>query len=173
MIRTILNSVTTTETGSELIDLDDVKRYLGISTDIHDELLVFLLKSSREEVEKYTKKALVSKTVIAYYDSVNEYLKLPITPVTSVTSVVDADDIEVSYTLGKGDNPRVNLTSSSEVIITYESGYEELPNDLQLCVIKAVCEDFEFRTGIKANNVGLLPNNWRNTALKYRDSWLM
>lgn len=173
MTRTILNSVTTTVTGSELIELSDVKQYLGIGSDIHDPLLRTLLEGAREEVEKETKKALVATTVIADYESISEYIKLPITPLVSITTVVDENDIEVSYTITKGEDPRMKLTTITPITITYEAGYEKIPLDLQLCVIKKVCEDFEFRTGIKANNVDLLPNNWRKTAQRYRNTWLM
>lgn len=172
MIRTILNSVEVTETGEEPVTLALTKTYLGIASDVHDSLLSILIVSARKEVEAYTKKKFIACTVTAYFESINEYTYLPFVPVLSLTSVKDKDDADVTYELSKGSNPKLKLTSASEVIVEYTSG-ENIGEDLKLCVIKKVGEDFEFRTGITLETNSVLPNNWMAMALKHRTTWLM
>ena len=172
MIRTILNSVDVTETGTEPVTITLTKFYLGIASTVHDTLLTSLIKSARKEVEMYCKMKFVACNVTAYFESINEYTYLPYAPVNSVTSVKDKDDADVTYELSKGSNPKLKLTSSSEVIVEYTSGLV-IEEDLKLCIIKKVGEDFEYRTGITLESNSILPNNWMSTALKYRTTWLM
>lgn len=172
MIRTILNSVEVTETGEEPVNLALTKAYLGIASEVHDALLSVLIISARKEVETYTKKKFIACTVTAYFESISEYTYLPLAPVLSVTSVNDKDDVGITYELSKGSNPKLKLTSASEVMVEYISG-ENIGEDLKLCVIKKVGEDFEFRTGITLETNSILPNNWMSTALKHRTTWLM
>jgi len=173
MTRTILNSCTQTETGNELITLSEVKSYLGISTSVHDTLLAILLESARQEVGLYIKQALVTTSVEAQFESVNEYFNLPVIPLQGSITVVDMDNASVSFTVGGGNNPKVKLTSKDPIKVTYTAGYGSLSDNLKMIVIKKVGEDFEFRTGITLTTSNLLPNNWRESALKYRNSWLM
>lgn len=172
MTRTILNSVEVTETGTEPVTLPLTKLYLGIASGIHDTLLNTLITASRKEVEAYAKKKFIDCDITAYFESINEYTYLPFTPVLTVTSVKDKDDSDITYELSKGSNPKLKLTSASEVIVEYTSGLD-IEEDLKLCIIKKVGEDFEFRTGITLETNSILPNNWMATALKYRTTWLM
>lgn len=172
MIRTILNSVEVTETGEEPVSLALTKAYLGIASEVHDSLLSVLIISARKEVEAYTKKKFIECDITAYFESINEYTYLPFVPVLTVASVKDKDDADVTYELSKGSNPKLKLTSASEVIVEYTSGLG-IEEDLKLCIIKKVGEDFEFRTGITLETNSILPNNWMTTALKHRTTWLM
>jgi hypothetical protein len=97
---------------------------------------------------------------------------LPFVPCLELTSVQDEDDNDLDYTLTKGENPKLKITRDSEVVVVYDCG-ATVTEDIELAVIKIVAEDFEFRTGIILNQSELLPNNWRQTALKYRRTWLM
>lgn len=173
MIRTIQNSCTQTETGNELISISEVKSYLGISTSVHDALLSMLLESGRQEVGLFIKQALVTTNVEVQFESVNEYFNLPIIPLQGSITIVDMDNTTVSFSVGGGNNPKVKLTSLDPIKVTYTAGYATLTDNLKMIVIKKVGEDFEYRTGISLNTSNLLPNNWRESALKYRSSWLM
>jgi hypothetical protein len=172
VIRTILNSVEVTETGTEPVTLTLTKSYLGIASEVHDALLTTLITSARKEVEMYCKMKFIACNVKAYFESINEYTYLPYSPVNSIISVKDKDDTGVTYELSKGSNPKLKLTSSSEVIVEYTSGLA-IEEDLRLCIIKKVGEDFEYRTGITLESNYILPNNWMATALKHRTTWLM
>lgn len=172
MVRTILNNVDVIETGEEPVLLDLTKLYLGIASTVHDTLLSSLITIARLEVEHYCKKKLIESTIVAYFESINEYTYLPYTPVLSITSVNDAEESVLTYEASKGSNPKIKIHSNKEVIITYDCGLN-INEDLKLCIIKKVGEDFEFRTGISITNNSILPNNWRSTALKHRNTWLM
>jgi len=172
MTRTVLNSVSFTETGTEPVTVAKAKTYLGIASTVHDALIEDLIVSARKNFEQSTELKLVECVVMAYYDSISEYTYLPFVPCLELTSVQDADDNDLTYTLTKGENPKLKITSESEVVVVYDCG-ATLTEDIELAVIKIVAEDFEYRTGIILNQSELLPNNWRNTALKYRRTWLM
>lgn len=172
MIRTILNSVTCVESGSEPVTVAKAKTYLGIASTVHDTLLADLVISARKSFEQATELKLIASVVTAYYDSINEYAYLPFVPCLGITTVQDEDDTDLTYTLTKGENPKLKITRDSEVVVVYDCG-ATVTEDIELAVIKIVAEDFEFRTGIILNQSELLPNNWRQTALKYRRTWLM
>ena len=173
MIRTIQNSCTQTETGNELISISEVKSYLGITTSVHDTLLGILLESGRQEVGLFIKQALVTTSVEVQFESVNEYFNLPIIPLQGSIAIVDMDDAQVSFALGGGNNPKVKITSLEPIKVSYTAGYSSLTDNLKMIVIKKVGEDFEYRTGITLTTSNLLPNNWRESAFKYRSTWLM
>lgn len=170
MIRTILNSVSVNETGTEPVTLAKTKTYLGIASTVHDTLLGDLIVSARKDFEKESEMKVINSTVTAYFDSINEYTYLPLYPVTTVTSV--QDDTALIYTLTKGTNPKLKITRDAEVVVVYEVE-ANVTEDIELAIIKKVAEDFEYRTGIMTNPVNVLPNNWRATALNYRRTWLM
>lgn len=172
MTRTILNSVSCVETGAEPVTVAKAKTYLGIASSVHDTLLGDLIVAARKNFEQATELKLVECVVTAYYDSISEYVYLPFVPCLELTSVQDEDDNDLDYILTKGENPKLKITSDSEVIVVYDCG-ATVTEDIELAVIKAVSEDFEYRTGITLNQSELLPNNWRQTALKYRRTWLM
>ena len=172
MIRTVLNSVSCTETGTEPVTVAKAKTYLGIASSVHDALLADLVVSARKNFEQATELKLIESTVTAYYDSIDDYTYLPFVPCLELTSVQDEDNNDLDYILTKGENPKLKITSSSEVVVVYDCGVT-VTEDIELAVIKAVSEDFEFRTGISLNTSELLPNNWRQTVLKYRRTWLM
>lgn len=172
MIRTILNSVSVNETGTEPVTLAKTKTYLGIASTVHDTLLGGLIVSARKDFEKESEIKVINSTVTAYFDSVNEYTYLPYYPVATVTSVKDEDDTDLTYVLTKGDNPKLKITRDAEVIVVYTIE-PTVTEDIELSIIKKVAEDFEFRTGIMTNPVHVLPNNWKATALNYRRTWLM
>lgn len=172
MIRTILNSVSVNETGTEPVTVSKAKTYLGIASTVHDTLLGDLVVSAREDFEKESEMKVIDSTVMAYYDSINEYTYLPLYPVTTVTSVKDEDDVNLTYTLTKGTNPKLKITRDGEVVVVYGI-VANVTEDIELAIIKKVAEDFEYRTGIMTNPIHTLPNNWKATALNYRRTWLM
>ena len=173
MTRTILNSVSCVESGSEPVTVAKAKTYLGIASTVHDTLLGELIVSARKEFEKASELKVIACTITAYYDSIDEYTYFPYAPVLTLTSVKDEDTNDLTYILTKGDNPKLKITNSGEVVVVYTSGLATVTDDIKLAIIKIVAEDFEFRTGISVSQSNLLPNNWRQTALKYRRTWLM
>jgi len=175
MIRTILNSVNRNydETTVYPVSLVTVKTYLGIGSTIHDSLLINLIESSTKLVEDYAKIAILQQEVTANFDSINQDTRLPISFYKNIVSVKDNDGLDIIYQISKGSNPLLKLTSIDFVEVIYLAGMESVPQDLIYCIIKSIGEDFEYRTSISLNSSSLLPNNWRQVALKYRSSWLM
>lgn len=172
MIRTILNSVSINETGTEPVTVSKAKTYLGIASTIHDNTLNDLIVAARKDFEKESEMKVIDSTVTAYFDSISEYTYLPYYPVSTVTSVQDEDDTDLTYTLTKGDNPKLKITKDAEVVVVYEVE-ANVTEDIELAIIKKVAEDFEYRTGIMTNPIHVLPNNWKATALNYRRTWVM
>jgi hypothetical protein len=175
MIRTILNSVNRNydEPTVYPVGLATVKTYLGIGSTIHDSLLTSLIESSTKLVEDYAKIAILNQEINANFDSINQDTRLPISFYKDIVSVKDENGLDVIYQISKGSNPLLKLTSLNFVEVVYSAGMDTVPQDLIYCIIKSIGEDFEYRTSISLNSSNLLPNNWRQVALKYRSSWLM
>jgi uncharacterized phiE125 gp8 family phage protein len=81
---------TVTGPSVEPVTLAEIKTHLrGISHTDHDDLLNGLIKSAREYVETVTNRAMVQRTLAAYYKDwpENDVFALPISPLISVSSV--------------------------------------------------------------------------------------
>lgn len=82
----------------EPVTLGEVKDHLRIAVNDEDDFIRSLIAASREQVESFTARRLMTQTWDAYFDhfpldSENLYIELPCTPLQSVDSVkyVDID----------------------------------------------------------------------------------
>jgi uncharacterized phiE125 gp8 family phage protein len=177
MATTNLIDVTFSSEGSEVVDLTYVKLYAAISTSTHDTLLTSLIKAARIEIEKLASISIVTKTVRAEWDYVNESVVLPYPKINSITSLVSGEDtltLDTDYTVKGSSKKTIYGTFVNGLVATYTAGYgDSTPEDLKLAIAKHALENFEQRTGIVTNSSNVLPNNWRVTALNYRPTWLM
>lgn len=176
-MKTLLYDVTFSDEGSEVVDLAYVKSFSAITTTTHDALLTNLIKSCRAEIEKVAGISIIERTITAEWYSVNEECSLPYPIINSITSV-ESDGTALTANVGY----KVIGTSKKTIIgtfprglkVIYTAGYgANCPDDLKLCIAKAVLEIFENRTGISVENSNLLPNSWRSVAINYRPTWLI
>lgn len=179
MAITNLISVEREITGNEVVDAAFVKRYLSISTTTHDTLLGDLIISAREEIEKVACISIVEQTITAEWSQAYGEIKLPNPKILSITSVKDNLDndlvVNTNYKIIGQSKKTIIGDFPNGLVIEYTAGYgEDTPSDLKLAIAKHVTENFEIRTGISVDNqnINLLPNNWRNTAINYRPTWV-
>jgi uncharacterized phiE125 gp8 family phage protein len=177
MATTNLIDVTFSSIGSEVVDLAYVKLYAAISTSTHDTLLTSLIKAARVEIEKLASIAIVTKTVRAEWDYVNESVVLPYPIINSINSVVSGEDtlvLDADYIVKGSKKKTIYGTFVNGLVVTYTAGYgSSTPEDLKLAIVKHVVDNFVQRYGISLSSSSILPNNWRTIALNYRPTWMM
>ncbi|MCF0074034.1 hypothetical protein LZD49_26365 [Dyadobacter sp. CY261] len=160
------------ETGDEPVSLDLCKAHLEIRSGSHDVLLQTLIIAARKQVEKFLSVTLVASTITARWEELTT-VEIPYGPVKTVTSVQDKDGGDASHTI-EGlvpGFPDIKADRSAPTVIVYEAGYEQVPEDIQLAIIKLATDNFEQRTGVDVSGAAgyqLLPNNWMKTCATYR-----
>ncbi len=176
---TNLISVEREITGAEVVDVAFVKRFLSISTDVHNTLLNDLIISAREEIEQVAGISIVEQTITAEWTEAYGETKLPNPKILSIVSVKNGLSEDLTLNTGYkvfGQSKKTIIGDFPKgLIVEYKAGYgSNTPNDLKLAIAKHVTENFEIRTGISIGNqsANLLPNNWRNTAINYRPTWI-
>ncbi len=162
----------------ELINLDYIKRYSSIDTDMHDILLESLLKSAIKEIETFAGISITKKTIRAEWSEAYTYVNLPKPIINEIVTVKDGEDnaltLNTNYKVRGQDKKRIYGDFSNGLVVTYNAGYGvDCPDDLKLAIVKNVADNFEQRTGIVFNNSNLLPNSWHTIAIKYRPTWVM
>lgn len=159
----------------EPVDLDQLRRYVQVRSETHDDLLNFLLTAARQSVENFLCVSLVETAIEVQWEQLDTE-ELPYGPVRSLTSVTDKDNTEVSHTVEGliGSFISIKADRTSPTVIRYVAGYAEpIPFDIQLGIMKKVVDDFEARTGIVLETSSMLPNNWKNSCSSYsRLTWV-
>lgn len=179
MPATNLIEVVLSDEEAEVIDLNYVKRYATIETDVHNTLLSSLIISARQEVERFAQISIVSRQITAEWSEAYEFVRLPYAPHGSIITVKDGDNnlltLDSDYKVKGTKHKMIYGDFSNGLKVNYHAGYNsDTPDSLKLAMTKNVLENFELRTGINIsnNNASLLPNNWRNVALLYRPTWV-
>jgi uncharacterized phiE125 gp8 family phage protein len=165
--------ITIARTAS-LFSLQLIKCHLRIHHSDHDELLTYLTTVATDWVEETLGKSLLKETRQVTHN--NNCFCLPYGPVTKVLNVkysnkvLDPDQYSV---VSKGDTLEVSVPfrwKSPEIVITYESGYGENPEDVPSVVRHAVLGTIEYlyenKGDIRALNHQTAP--WLNALRSYR-----
>ncbi len=85
----------------EPLTVPEVKTFLRIDSALEDTILTSLVKAAREEVEHFTRRALITQTWDYTIDAfpAEGYIKLPLPPLQSVTSLKFTDEDGVVSTV--------------------------------------------------------------------------
>lgn len=83
----------------EPVSVEDLKLHARIDSGFEDSKLQAYITAARLMVEKDTRRALCTQTVVAYYDFIPAYIVLPVAPVQSITSIVYYDSLNTQQTL--------------------------------------------------------------------------
>lgn len=155
---------------TEPVELDLLKTYVQVRSGFHDTLLTELLTEARERVEKFLCLSLVETEITVRWEELSTE-ELPYGPVKSLTSVSDSSGTIVSFVM-EGmleSNVSIRANRSEPTVIKYIGGFtEDVPKPIKLAIMKLVCDNFEFRTGITLETVQQLPNDWKKTCRPYR-----
>lgn len=111
----------------EPLTLSDAKAYARIDTTADDTVITSMIKAARHMLEVYTNVGFARREVVAVIDNSNGNSELPLGIHGDIVSVVnEAGD---SVTIATKGNQYITLISpmSDYLVITYEAGYETLP----------------------------------------------
>jgi uncharacterized phiE125 gp8 family phage protein len=161
---------TVTAPSVEPVTLAEIKTHLrGISHSDHDDLLNGLIKSAREYVETVTNRALVQRTLAAYFKDWpdNDTFYLPYAPLQSV-STIKYTDTDGTVTPFSSDNYEVetNLTPGL-VMLGYDESWptDTLHHDEYPIEITYVC-GYEPDDSSPVSYTANIPENLK-TAIKF------
>lgn len=129
-----MHSVISTQTDlSTLISLDEAKRQCRLmpTFTLDDDDLYHLIDTCTNLAQVYTKRLLSPGTVIAESDEYRTLIQLPWGRATSITSVV-LDGVEsTDYTFSTITQVLRVTKRYSNIVITYEAGYDVLPSNIK------------------------------------------
>ena len=171
-----------TDLISEPVTVPEMRDYLNIDFSNWDALLTTLISGARSKMERYTGCTFATKTLVSTFQQVSSNIDIPYGPIQSVTSVKSIDESGVKTTLVNGidyvitgnsfKNIRFNYINTP-VEIEYVAGYDPLPVDLKVAIMKQVGMDFEFRENVMdSSQVVELSNGAKQAANSYRRFYL-
>jgi len=159
---------------TEPVRVDELQEFGRIDDDAAGEVLEAFIVAARQQVEAMLNRALINRTVVAYFDDWPEnvngeqpYMYLPVAPVGTVLSVKYYDDDNTLQTLDSaeynvdtvGEPGRVRLASgatwptikdrTNAIEITYTAGYgtaaTDVPQAIRIAIMAAALDVFEHR----------------------------
>jgi len=167
-----------TDLISEPVTVPEMRDYLNIDFSNWDSLLTTLISGARSKMERYTGCTFATKTLVSTFQQVSSNIDIPYGPIQSVTSVKSIDESGVKTTLVNGvdyvitgnsfKNIRFNYINTP-VEIEYVAGYDPLPVDLKVAIMKQVGMDFEFRENVMDSSYTTeLSNGAKQFSASYR-----
>ncbi len=143
-----------------LINLDEIKQCLRITTDIDDKIIKDLLEAALFQLEKYIGKTLIQKT---YEQSAFDYddskVNLLHRPVSKVISVESDDGKEIKYYLEK--NSVILLENVKKPIkIKYVSGVfkNSLPSVFKIAIMEII--SYLYNADLSQNSLDTILKNF-------------
>lgn len=85
------------ETGSELLTVQDVKDYCRIDTASDDTLIGVLIVSARKQMENYISRDIVAKERSMFMDKTNGRISLTWGPIDSITTVTVGGTVTTDF----------------------------------------------------------------------------
>lgn len=169
--------------ADEPVMIEEVQEHLRLSHDVDLVLLQGLIIGVREMAEKHTRRLFVRRQVVAEWDTFYHEASLPLAPHGEITEVarVDRDGVTVLtegqqfYTRGTKSKRlfvgEVFSTSGGRrdngLRVTYEAGYDPLPQALKLQMLRDIATRYEHRESVTMQGVQRLPDTsaydkWRD-----------
>lgn len=170
-------------TADEPITIEEVQEHLRLSHDADLVLLQGLIIGVREMAEKHTRRLFVRREVTVEWQTFYTEASLPFAPhgvISSVTRIRRDQDQALTegddyYT--RGVNKKRLFVSQTYSIstgrednglrVTYQAGYDPLPQALKLQMLRDVATRYEYRESVTQAGVQRLPDpsaydKWRD-----------
>lgn len=135
------------------ITVDELKDFSGIDISEDDALLAVLIGSAFLMCETHTNIGFVRREVQVTLNNCNGGTFLPMGPVGDIISTTDEDGNAIEAKYSVGDWKQVLSPRDERLVITYESGYEELPANLRTAVLNCARYLYDNR-GQGADGIG-------------------
>lgn len=164
-----------------LVTLDEVKQYLEISGTEQDEKLNLLLAAADSYIKDECGREFEYNTFIEYTKFSNGVVFLRETPIESIVSITDLDGNSYSHEYLDKENGILILADKVdfEAEIEYIGGYQVIPADLKMAVIRIVEYLLSSSEGTKSVNLeglaasfGDVSSYVMNVIDKYRGMWI-
>lgn len=146
----------------DVVTLTEAKSYMKVEDDSEDDLISSLITAAVDLLEKYSFVNFTRRTVKATANNRNGGIYLPFGPVDDLTSITDADDNNYDYKLIGSKFKQLEYPVMSPVILEYEGGFTECPQQIKTAVKAQVLFMYENRgeSGVSPLSVQLL-NTYR------------
>ena len=183
---TLTVEVSDTANTATPISITDVKNWAKVETNSDDTLIGDLIYEIISHVENTYQIPVISKDVVATWDSFSKQVKLPFTPVSSITTVktiqTDGDGTQTETTLDENEDYRLvgdslyfnavypykNPYERVTLEVTYVSAWGKVPNDVLLGLKKAILTNYEDRQdNVGGMNIVEIPNSSKSIFQKY------
>lgn len=128
---------------TSVISLADVKSHISVDFNDNDAKITELLKTAFREVELFTQKSLKTKTIRQSYTEINGTIELASTPVQSIASVTDSNSVAITNYTTSFDKTKISAYSSTGIVVTYTSGFSNIPSDLKNAILDIVLVDYD------------------------------
>ena len=123
--------VSFSDEGDEPVTLQEAKDWCRIDVADNDTLITSLIKAARAICENHANLSFIKRTVTAKIKNGLGDFIAPYGPVISVTSAKDSDNIDII-----GFN--FDCAYTGNVTVTYEAGYEALPQNLKTAILNQI-----------------------------------
>ncbi|QDP54999.1 MAG: putative head completion protein [Prokaryotic dsDNA virus sp.] len=110
------------QTGSVVVELSEIKKYLRIDFQYDNDLLEAILWQSTIFCENYISKDIVEKTRLLFLSETEKNILLPFGPVKQIVSVVDENDDNIPFQVLGINNENIEFDSPKKnVFVKYET----------------------------------------------------
>jgi len=174
-----------TPSATTPVTVDEVKQFIKLDVNTDDTLIEALIIAATDIVEKYTGRALITKTLLLLGDELEDDLFLPYPPIQSIESFQVTDstgavhDVSSDSYLLDGELGRIrrapgesypNCRAYMGVEIKYKAGYGDNPADVPQAIREAikriVAKWYEDRT------IGEIPLESEALLVPYIQNWV-
>lgn len=162
-----MSVVVSSAPATEPVTLIEAKAHLYVDTSNDDTLITTMISTARIYVENYTRRSLITQTLVARYDRFPSLFQLEKPPLQSVTSIAYLDPAGDSQTVSSGDYdvdiystpprvteaygttwPSTRVDVPNVVTVTYVAGYgaaAAVPETLKHAVLMLIGHWYENR----------------------------
>lgn len=143
LYNSVLTVVFSDEVTEEPVTTDQAKLWCKIELDYseEDDVINALIKTARITCEQYVNLSLIKRTVTACINNANGNFYLPYGPVIGNPTGADNEGISIDVTFNNG----LLKSPYGESAITYNAGYEELPENFKTALKQQILFLYENR----------------------------
>lgn len=130
---------------TEPVTLQEVKDYLRVDFNDDDTLITSLITSSRSKCEKVLGLVLVDTTVNALYKNNGDLIELFYGPIKNDEDGPIIDGVPSGDSVKGWDGNIWIESTAKELNLTYQSGWDKVPDWAKLAILKQIAWDYESR----------------------------
>lgn len=152
----LLDLIFTEESSAptEPVTLEEAKNFCKIDFDDDDNLITSLIVAARQACEAYTNVGFIYRELTAVIDNGNGGSYLPYGPVNDIVSSTDVDGGNIDINVAGVKWKQVLTPRSRRMNITYNAGYEVLPENLKTALLNEIMFLYDNRS---QSNEGVSP----------------